>query len=304
MLKHPIAALALLLVFSCAAHGVENTPKKKHVPLEEFTTVTIDMVPDLGTRLVFPFVLDETVKEGVIPFTMHITNPVFNADRQPGRNVIVLTAPPPSGGGDMSGLLGDLFISVAGYNITARLRTVKDWRQQYDDIVFDLTEADRQRLVDDEVARRMKTIDTEYAQKHAALNKEAERMALAKVGYLATQKPRASRVREKANQVLPNGDKISLYVDSVLGYGRFSVIPFDLYADTVGAVKITDARLFGQGARDAPEQEIPVSFNVKRRIESGDRVTGAVAIDDPDIMDMYSLKLVVLTDKGQVDLTW
>ncbi|KAF0190538.1 MAG: Uncharacterized protein FD165_2619 [Gammaproteobacteria bacterium] len=298
------AVLLFVALYASVTHAAENSPKKIHVALQEFTTITIDLVPDLGTRLVFPFVLDETGKDGAIPFTMNITNPVFHADRQPGRNIVVITAPPPADGGDMSGYLGDLFISVAGYNITARLRTVKDWRKQYDDVVFDLSEDDRQRLVDDEVRRRSGVIEEEFRRKQADLDKEAERRALAKVGYLAMQGARESRVREKAKQVFPNGDQLVLYVDTVRGYGPFSVIPVEITANTVGAVQIIDTKLFGKASSDAPEQEIPASYHMTRRLEPGDTITGSVSVDHPNIMDMYSLKLVVLTDKGTAELKW
>ncbi len=37
---------------------VAATPRSQHVPFTEFTRLTLDIVPDYGTQLVFPFVLD------------------------------------------------------------------------------------------------------------------------------------------------------------------------------------------------------------------------------------------------------
>ncbi len=294
----------LLMSVLASAEQASNAPKIKRVQMQEFTTLTIDIVPDLGTRLVFPFVLDEQPKEGVVPYTMTLTNSVFQSDRKDGRNVLVLTAPPAKDGGDMSGYLGDLFISVAGYNITARLRTVNDWREHYTDIVFELNDADRQTLVDEEVQRRVQALEAEHQRKIEALDKDIDQRALAKVAYLALQAPDEDRVKEKSRTVLANGDRLILSVDSVLGYDQFSMVPFELEADTMDDVKILDARLFIQAEQDGPEQMLPASLQIKRRVESGERVQGVIATQRPKLMDYETIKLVVLTDKGQVELTW
>ena len=295
-----------LLLLSTLVHAGDssNAPNIKRVQLQEFTTLTIDIVPDLGTRLVFPFVLDEQPKEGVIPYTMTITNKVFQSDRKDGRNVLVLTAPPTREGGDMSGYLGDMFISVAGYNISARLRTVNDWREHYTDIVFDLSDMDRQNLVDDEVKRRTKALEVEYQNKVAALDKEVDLRALAKVAYLTLEEPEEDRVKEASTTSFDNGDRLILSVDNVVGYGPFSMVPFELEADTLEDIKIIDAKLFVQEEKDSPEQLLPSSLQVKRRIESGDSVRGVIASDRPKIMEYEAIKLVLLTDKGQVELSW
>lgn len=294
------------LLFSslAVAEKAVNAPLIKHVQLQEFTTLTIDIVPDLGTRLVFPFVLDEQPKEGVVPYTMTLTNKVFKSDRKNGRNVLVLTAPPTKDGGDMSGYLGDLFISVAGYNISARLRTVNDWREHYTDIVFELSEADRQTLIDEEVQRRVQALEVEHQRKIEALDNDIDKRALAKVAYLALQTPDQDRVKEKTRAVLANGDRLILTVDSVMGYDQFSMVPFELEADTMDDLKILDARLFVQAEKDAPEQLLSTSIQIKRRVEPGERVHGVIATERPKLMDYETIKLVVLTDKGQVELAW
>ena len=294
----------LLFSTQAIAEKAANAPLIKHVQLQDFTTLTIDIVPDLGTRLVFPFVLDEQPKEGVVPYTMTLTNNVFKSDRKDGRNVLVLTAPPTKDGGDMSGYLGDLFISVAGYNITARLRTVNDWREHYTDIVFELSEADRQTLIDEEVQRRVQALEVEHQRKIEALDNDIDKRALAKVAYLALQTPDQDRVKEKTRAVLANGDRLILTVDSVMGYDQFSMVPFELEADTMDDLKILDARLFVQAEKDAPEQLLSTSIQIKRRVEPGERVQGVIATEQPKLMDYEAIKLVVLTDKGQVELAW
>ncbi|ALP54966.1 hypothetical protein Tel_17065 (plasmid) [Candidatus Tenderia electrophaga] len=299
-----IVASLLFAPLLAGAGEADNAPRVKRVALQEFTTLTIDIVPDLGTRLVFPFVLDEQPRQGEAPFTMTLTNGVFKSDRKEGRNVLVLTAPPSRDGGDMSGYLGDLFISVAGYNITARLRTVKDWREHYTDIVFEPSEEDRQDLIDAAVQRRLQALESEYQRKLEALEQDIDQRALAKVAYLALQDAEEDRVKEYSRMVLANGDRLVLSVDSVLGYDQFSIVPFELEADTLGDVKILDARLFVQADSDSPAHLLPTSLQVRRRVEAGERVQGVVAAEQSKLMAYEVIKLVVLTDQGQVELTW
>ena len=78
---------ALIVSFSARAE-----PRVKHVTLTQETTLVIELVPDLGTRFVFPFVLDE--QDEYVPFTSTITNPAFASIREPGRNSFVVTIPP------------------------------------------------------------------------------------------------------------------------------------------------------------------------------------------------------------------
>ncbi|HFE37502.1 MAG TPA: hypothetical protein ENK06_03650, partial [Gammaproteobacteria bacterium] len=103
----------------------DAAPKIKRIELQAFTQFTLDMVPDLGTRFIFPFVLDE--ESDNIPFTLKMTNPVFTHQRVPGRNFFVVELPPmsqPNTTNPVSPVyLGNLFINAGGYNITVLLRS-------------------------------------------------------------------------------------------------------------------------------------------------------------------------------------
>lgn len=50
------AIIALVLCF----HTAEATPRVKNYTLQNHTTLIVNIVPSLGTRFVFPFVLDES----------------------------------------------------------------------------------------------------------------------------------------------------------------------------------------------------------------------------------------------------
>ena len=72
-------------------------PTSQHVPLTEFTRLTLDIVPDYGTQLVFPFVLDDALEPAL---EINNTNKVgFSAAHQEGQNTILVTANTPTAGG-------------------------------------------------------------------------------------------------------------------------------------------------------------------------------------------------------------
>ena len=104
--------------------------------------------PTLGTRFSFPFILDE--QDAYVPFTLNITNPSFVNTREKGRNYFVITAPARAEGT----MLGNVFVSVAGYEISIELRTTNDLSKQYSDIDFNLTNEAREDLIQQSIAQR------------------------------------------------------------------------------------------------------------------------------------------------------
>ena len=290
---------------SSTKEGVDySVPRKKNVVLKEFTQLVIDVAPDLGTRLTFPFILDET-GDGMVPFTLQMTNPaIFVAQREKGRNSFVISVLP-SKADKLSGVyLGDMFVSVAGYNITVRLRTTDDIRRHYTDIKFEMSDEDRERLIEAEVEKRMVALEAEYQRKTEAINAEIERQALAKVGLLAMNEPDADNVQEEGRLETPSGDLVTVYVDEVQKYGSFSVIPFDVKANTMGDVKIQSVQLFGTTEPDGEEFLVDSGMMVRRRLEPVDSVRGVVSTNAPGFDDLNAVRLVVLTDLGEISLKW
>lgn len=303
----------LLLVVCCgtsvSAASVDDdgsNPRIKTVELKEFTKLTLDIVPDLGTRFTFPFLLDETGRKGLVPFTLNISNKIFKpSEIKEGRNSFVLTVPPFEDGKPLTGqFLGDLFVTVAGYNISVRLRTTRDIRRHYTDINFVMSKEDRLQLIEEAVEKRFAAAQAEFEKKKKNLDRQAERLALAMIGRLAIQKPDEVRVKEESDLALPSGDRLTLYVDRLLRYGEMTVVPFTLYADTSGTVKITAVQLYGIKEAKGEEFLIDAGMLVRRRVDSGEEVRGVVSTDMPGIAELKSLRLVVLTNLGEVSLKW
>ena len=86
-------------------------PLSNDVDLKELTTLTLKFYPGMGTRFMFPFVLDKD--NDYVPYTNNNTNDqVFiPIQRQEGRNFFVIAVPPEHLGKND---VGNMFVTVAG----------------------------------------------------------------------------------------------------------------------------------------------------------------------------------------------
>ena len=286
---------SLLLVINTAY----AEPRAKSVELHKRTTLTVYVVPDLGTRFSFPFILDE--QDSYVPFTLNITNPAFVNGREKGRNYFVITAPVKSEGS----MLGNVFVSVAGYEISVELRTTNDLSKHYSDIVFTLTNEAREELIQQSIAQRTAALEQEYKKKFEELDAAAEQKAIARVGRLAIKKPDTKRIKEESRLKLPNGDSIVLYVDQVVNYDPYSIYLFNVEADSGSkGLTILDAKLFSVDADTKQVRPIESAKDVPTRVQPNQEVQGAITVLGSALNPNNLLRLQVVTDKGNVEAQW
>lgn len=296
--------MRLLSYFAlCSFLLVVNTayaePRAKSVELHKRTTLTVYVVPDLGTRFSFPFILDE--QDSYVPFTLNITNPAFVNGREKGRNYFVITAPVRSEGS----MLGNVFVSVAGYEISVELRTTNDLSKHYSDIVFTLTNEAREELIQQSIAQRTAALEQEYKKKFEELDAVAEQKAIARVGRLAIKKPDTKRIKEESRLKLPNGDSIVLYVDQVVNYDPYSIYLFNVEADSGSkGLTILDARLFSVDADTKQVRPIESAKDVPTRVQPNQEVQGAITVLGSALNPNNLMRLQVVTDKGMVEAQW
>ena len=292
--------VALLSVAFCLP--AQAAPKNRSVVLAKHTTLTIDIVPDLGTRFIFPFVLDE--QDQYVPFTLNITNPAFVSKREPGRNSFVVTIPP-SQTGRSPQYYGNLFVTVAGYVITVELRSTNDLSKHYSDVTFELGDGERENLIQKGIAQRTKALETEYQKKLDDLEKLADLKAIARVGVIAQKSPSIKRIKEEQKLTLKNGDTITLFVDRALTYEPYTIFTFQVDSDSnTQGVTILDARLFGLDPETKQPRPIESGKDVPPRIPPRESVNGVLTTIDTLVNPKEILKLVVLTDKGEVSAQW
>jgi hypothetical protein len=295
--RAPSLIAALMVCFATATAHAE--PRAKPVELHKRTNLVVYVVPDLGVRFTFPFILDE--QDAYVPFTLNITNPSFEQRREKGRNYFVITEK----SGSPSNMLGNVFMTVAGFEISIELRTTNDLSKHYSDIVFDLTKEAREELIQQGIVQRTLALEQEYKKKFDDLDAAAEQKAIARVGRLALKRPDTKRIKEESRLKLPNGDAVVLYVDQVVDYDPYSIYLFNVAADSDSrGLTIMDAKLFEVNADTKQLRPIDSSKDVPSRVQPNQEIQGAITVLGSSLNPKNLLRLQVLTDKGMVEAEW
>lgn len=287
----------LTLLFLCSGYAAA-APKILNVTLQQHTTITANIVPTLGTRFIFPFVLDDA--DEFVPYTAELTNPSFLYKREPGRNSFVISIPP-----NGAGQTANLFVTVAGYLVTIELTADKNRASSYSDISFVLGNAERENLIQKGVAQRTKALEAEYKKKGEELNAVAEKKAISLVGALALSKPSYNTIKEETKTTLTNGDKIVLYVDEAVTYGPYTIFKFELSLEnSIDAVSILDAKLLSINPDNKSERPVDASKNIPDRLTQGKPSRGIITTLNSTLNPKEYLKLQVHTNRGNVEAKW
>jgi len=299
----PVAlVLATAFALSAALPGTARpAPHQRHVVLNRYTTLTVRIVPGLGTRFIFPFVLDE--QDRYVPFTLDITNPtVFVSHRDPGRNSFVVTAPVAA---RAAHYCGNLYVTVAGYEISVELRTTTNPAEDDSDVIFDLGRKARTDLIQQAVARRTRELEAGYRRHIADLDRRVDERAIARIGMLALHPPEHHRIEEAARVTLANGDKLALYVDESLTFGRYTVFSFDVHSDSGSqGVSVMDAKLFSIDRTTSALTPVDAANMLPARIRPGGDGRGVITAVSANLNPDNLLRLQVLTDKAKLEAQW
>ncbi len=291
-----------LFVSSVQADSAPIQPTIKNVKLEPFTTLNVALVPDLGTRFVFPFVLDEG--DDIVPFTLDVTNPLFIPKRHNGRNFFTIEVDPPEDGGGVPMYLSNLFVSVGGYHLSIVLSTTTDLRKHVSDYVFELSDAAREDLIQQAIKKRTSGLEESYKKKQLELDRKADEIALRKIGLLAMHKPSTRKIKEEAMLELPTGERVELYLDEVLVYDKkFYVFRYEITNDTADVLRVSDAALFIK-SDSGVYQKITGANSIIPRIEVGETARGFFASDSVLLKRDVNIKFSAVTSQGNVEAVW
>lgn len=303
-----ISAVTAMVVI--AAGVADAAPRVRTVTLQRLTTLTVDLVPDLGVRFTFPFILDE--HDDYVPFTMTSTNPVFVPERKDGRNSFVvvvdpqkIAAAPARAGERLPTYYGNLFVTVAGYEVSVELRTTAQLADHYTDVVFELGEDDREILIQKLAAQRTKALEAEYQKRAAEIDHLAEQRAMARVGVLALRTPKTTRIKEEATTKLTSGETLTLYVDRAVTYDPYTIVVFDLENHSRGqGVTVLDAKLVAVDPATKAERPIESAKDVEGRVLPDSTVRGVITVLGMRLESHEVLRLDVVTDQGIVQAQW
>lgn len=296
--------MVLLLALATQAAG---EPRSKTVPLQQFTQLTIDVIPDLGTRIVFPFVLDE--QDDDIPFTLVSTNPIFRTDRQPKRNSFVVmvdtSKTAPSGAASLPTYYGNIFVTVAGYHITIELKTATRLNRHFSDIVFELGAQERELLIQKAIAQRAKGLEEEYKRRYEALEELAERRAISRIGVLALKQPKTTNIKEETTEAFGNDERMLLYVDRAMTYDPYTIYLFEIENKSKSQeITILDAKLIAEDGENKHQRILESGSEMPKRIMPNEKSQGVITALDAALSSKEVLKLQIVTDKGSLEATW
>ncbi len=291
------AGLVLLLILS---QRTLAGPRQRRVVLKPYTTLSVRIVPNLGTRFIFPFVLDRPGPW--IPFSLDLTNPaVFSSHRDSGRNFFIITA---RRGAEQRRSYGTLYVTVCGYELSIALSTTTDRASDVSDVIFERDAKAQASRIQRAVARRTRALEARYRRKLAALHEEVVARTRSRIGVLALDRPRRRRIEEEQERML-NGDRVALYVPESLSFGPYTAFVFRLRNDSaVHSLKIDSALLFEISAASGRVQPLSAASRLPQRIAPGREGRGVLTVMQAGLDPRDRLRLEVLTDQGSLEAQW
>jgi hypothetical protein len=298
-----ITPLFLSLVLILISSTSSAKPNHLDIKLENLTTLTLNFYPGMGTRFTFPFLLDN--EDDYVPYTNDNTNSIIfmPIKRQSGRNFFIITIPP----GHISEAddIGNMFITVAGYQISIEMHSTKNRKEHVSDVRFLMGEKAREDLIQHAIVQRTKSLEQAYHDKLAQLEVQTEKRALGKIGMLALYEPDEVNIKEESVLELKNGDETILFVNYALIYPEYTIFSFEIENDSAtNHVAIQDAKLFAIDGNGGQKIPLDTAKEIPRRVEPRGSATGVIVVDNTILDRDKRLTLEVLTDGGVVQAVW
>lgn len=305
-----LAALVIALFVSGPAttHAVQLGHLKtlKHVELTENTRIDLDVLPDLGVRLIFPFKLSDAALDP--PFFYKITNnqvfKVPNSKELEDQNSLIVSVAPPSGikPGNASNYISTLYLSAGGYNVTINMRLTLNAKRHTSDLVFDISPKERKHLIDRVVSQRLKHIEADYQKKLADLNQRAKSHAL-KYLHIVTQQPKIEMYRQEKMTILPQGERLDLYVEMLRQYSDgFYVMTYEVINKSPRDMLLHRHTL--QGISNGQRKPIQGHVHCGKRVPADEEIPCAFITQDATIVWAEELEFTVTSDRGEASIIW
>lgn len=280
------------------------TTKFNHVELKEFTTLQLNVIPDVGMQLIFPFLLDDPLLSPQIKIDLSnesgFTVPAIKQSKMviPNQNTLTIFA-----NANTSATIGTLFINVGGYNISVALRTVFNVKEMSPNVIFDISDDERNHLITHTVERYKKALKAEHDEALAKVEEQARNMALAYVGEVALAYPKTKKFISEFEIPLENG-RIVFYADRMLEYVNFSVLAFEIQNVNSHDIVIKDISLTGYEDKKDAGKNIRGNFLCAEKIAKGETIKCSFTSTAPSAQLAQELEINVTTDIGAGKGKW
>lgn len=302
----PLIGLFLTLV----SHAKLPVPKPKivEVPLKEYTTMTVEVVPNMGTRLTFPFKLSEQTPEPMIANTNPLlfqVNGVSSGKVPTNTRELVITANAPE---SLQEAAGNLFISVGGYQISVALKLKYELKTHLTDYRFKLTDDELNYFIEKAVERRVAAEKKSLAEDRANLEQLAKNEALGYMGIVALNRPEVDGFATTRDVKLENGDEFEIYLEELQNYSNeYFMLTFELEHEGLKTLALNSYRLGYYKSRSdetGVEWLEPIHVTCPDRLMPEDTVRCAIVTTDADVLKNKKLELRVQTSEGEMVALW
>ncbi len=199
-----------VLFLSDAAHAFSGEVLK--IPLQERTQFTLKVVPNLGTRLLFPFLLDDPELKPPLNYKLvntgnfAVTRDVGNLI---GQNVFLITS---TGKNER---VGKLYMSIAGYNLAINLIVSNRIPDHISDVYLELSEEKRNFLINHRVETIRAQLREDYERRLLTANTLTNREDLALLMLRGVRKRNIKQMFRGGDSGFKTAD---VYLDHFLYY--------------------------------------------------------------------------------------
>jgi hypothetical protein len=298
--------ILLFVSLSSFSNSLEIEPIFEKVELKEFTSLSLNIMPDTGTQLIFPFTLDNP------ELTPNLKIKLSNSDgfwvptteteikQLEGQNTLNILGNADSDGSPKH--LGILNISVGGYNLTIALKTVYDPRKIKTNIVFNIPDEKREHMVEKSVERYTASIDKEYKDKLNNLEALARKNALNYVGDIVLNEPDVESFKIETESVIDN-NRLLIFSDRIESYNdSFFVFIYEVENYSSVDFKVNNFSFFG--LKNDLETMYDGKNNCPSLIKSGGKYKCTFTTLDKSAIDLDEYKIILNTDRGEGVFKW
>ena len=301
LIKRLFLIFAIMPLFVTAAPVLK--PGFQRVDLKEFTSLTLNILPDAGTQLIFPFMLDNpTLKPAIKIDNTNAEAFSVPATEAKAETILVDQNTITIIGNRQAGQLGNLFVNVGGYNIVIGMRTVTDVREVSPSVIFELGEEDRTHLITHTIDRYKASLKSAHDKAMQNIGRQAKEEALAYVGELVLKRP--STTPFKISKVVDlEGRRLKVYIDELVTYDSFHTVVFEL--DNPNS---QDLRIDGISLTVIDEDEVTHQVTGQSKcpdlIEGGEEVRCTLTTLANSAADPIEYQLTISTDIGSGTASW
>lgn len=291
-----------VISLNCVAAPV-LTPEFKKVPLTEFTSLTLNVLPDAGIQLIFPFMLDNpTLKPAIKIDNTNAEAFTVPATGQNASKILIDQNTITIIGNRQSEQLGNLFINIGGYNVVVGMRTVTDVREVSPTIVFELGEDDRNHLITHTIDRYKASLKSAHDKAMADLSRQAKEEALAYVGELVFKRPESTSF--KISKVLDlEGRRLKIYIDELVKYDSFNTLVFEIDNPNAHDIRVDSISVTVIDEDDMVNQ-VSGQSNCPKLIGGGDDVQCTFTTLSKSAVNPIEYQLRISTDVGSGVVAW